>query len=215
MAIKRKTSTKKSTKKKAAPPKKNTTKRTTTRSTVKRTTSTRKSTPKTTTKKTKRASARPTKKTSGKSKAKKKTTKSTKGGKSKPPKRKNVSIPNGTLIITNDKHFFGTDGKSQKTRMATTVDSNRNDELAIVKYTTSSKHGRRFKNDKGFEGHSDMIYTKDNDGQPIKIDNQKFRKGSDNRRITDKQANEIKRRNVKESKYRNENVKRLRKMKKR
>lgn len=99
--------------------------------------------------------------------------------------------------------------------MSTTVDSNRNDELAIVKYTTSSKHGRRFKNDKGFKGHSDMIYTKDNDGQPIKIDNQKFRKGSDNRRITAKQANEIKRRNVKESKYRNENAKRLRKIKKR
>ena len=132
-------------------------------------------------------------------------------------KRKNVSknISNGTLIITNDKFFAGTDGKSEKTRMAGVVDSNRNDELALVKYTTSTKHGRKFKNDKGFEAHSDMIYTKDNDGQPIKIENRKFIKGSDKRKISEKQANEIKRRNVKESKFRGINLKRLKRLKKR
>lgn len=135
----------------------------------------------------------------------------------KPPKRKNVSqkIHNGTLIISFDNFFEGADGKSKKTRMATVVDSNRYDEIAIVKYTTSKKHSRKFKNEKGFKGHSDSIYTKDELGKPIKIDGKKFSLGSKNRKITQGQANEIKRRNIKESRYKNKNSKRLREMKKR
>lgn len=134
----------------------------------------------------------------------------------KPPKRKNVSqtIPNGTLIITNDKCFYGTDGKSDKKRMAVTVDSNRNDELAIVKYTTSQKHGRPFDNSKGFVGHGDKVYTLDNDKKPIKADGKKFI-AQEKREITKAQANEIKRRNVKESKYKAGNRKNLQKLKKR
>ena len=78
-------------------------------------------------------------------------------GKKKPPKRKNVSqtIPNGTLIITNDRSFYETDGKSGKTRMAGVIDSNRQNELAIVKYTTSKKHGREFENEKGICEHQE------------------------------------------------------------
>ena len=127
---------------------------------------------------------------------------------------KNVSktIPNGTFIITNDKFFYGTDGMSNKIRMATVVDSNKKDELAIVKFTTSKKHGRPFKNDKGISRHSDTVYIKDNSGKPIKIDNKKFQSNS-KRNITPKQANEIKRRNVKESKFKNTNRKRLRQLK--
>lgn len=138
-----------------------------------------------------------------------------KNQKKKPPKRKNVSqrVPNGSLIITNDKYLYGTDGNSNKVRMSITVDSNRKDQLAIVKLTTSEKHGRRFQNNKGFDKHSDMIYTKDNKGNPIVIEGNKFVKGSNNRSITASQANEIKRRNVKESKYRKENRKRLKKLK--
>ena len=131
-------------------------------------------------------------------------------------KNKNISktVPNGAFIITNDKFFYGTDGKSNKTRMATVIDSNKKDELAIVKFTSSKKHGRPFKNDKRLKRHSDTVYIKDNSGKPIKIDNIKFK--SNNRRdLTPKQANEIKRRNVKESKFKNTNRKRLRQLKER
>ena len=129
-----------------------------------------------------------------------------KNQKKKPPKRKNVSqnVRNGTLVITNDKYVFGTDGRSDKTRMSIAIDSNRKNQLAIVKLTTSTKHGRQFKNDQKFDRHGDMIYTKDNIGNPIIIEGKKFIKGSDRRSITQAQANEIKRRNVKESKYRKE-----------
>lgn len=134
----------------------------------------------------------------------------------KPPKRKNVSqtIPNGTLIITNDTYFYGTDGKSNKKRMAVTVDTNRNDELAIVKYTTSQKHGRSFENSKGFVGHGDKIYTLDNNKKPIKADGEKFIT-QEKRKITAAQSNEIKRRNIKESKYKAGNRKNLQNLKKR
>ncbi len=134
-----------------------------------------------------------------------------------PPKRKNVSqtIPNGTLIITNDKDLFGADGNSKKVRMATTVDSNRYDEIAIVKFTTSKKHGRKFNNSKGFIAHSDTIITKTVEGKPIKIDGKRFIVGPKKRNISESQANEIKRRNVRESKYKQMNQKRLRKLKRR
>lgn len=134
----------------------------------------------------------------------------------RPKKSKNVSqnIPNGTLIITNDKYFYGTDGKSNKTRMSTVVDSNRNDEIALVKYTTSKKHGRPFSNSKGFVGHADKIYTLDNNKKPIKVDNDKFI-ANPNRAITASQANEIKRRNLKESRYKEGNKANLRNLKKR
>ena len=134
-----------------------------------------------------------------------------------PPKRKNVSqtIPNGTLIITNDKELLGSDGNSKKVRMATTVDSNRYDEIAIVKYTTSKKHGRKFNNSKGFVRHGDTIITKTVEGKPIKIDGKRFMLGPKRRNISEAQANEIKRRNVRESKFKQMNQKRLRKLKKR
>ena len=85
-------------------------------------------------------------------------------------KNKNISqeIENGTFVITNDQYFYGTDGKSNKTRMGTVVDSNKKNELAITKITTSEKHGKEFENDKGFKNHGDKIYTLDNEGNPIK-----------------------------------------------
>lgn len=118
-------------------------------------------------------------------------------------KNKNVSksIKNGSLVITKDNYLYGSDGKSTKTRMTTVVDSNRSDELALVKYTKSSKNGRKFKNSKGFVGHGNTIYTLDNDNKPIKIDNDKFKLGNKKRSITKKQANEIKRRLIVENKY--------------
>lgn len=133
----------------------------------------------------------------------------------KPPLRKNVSqkIPNGTLIITNDKYFEETDGESDKTRMSTVVDSNRCDELALTKYTKSKQHGKKFKNDKGFIGHGDRIYSKDNEGNPIKIDGKKFVKGNPKRTISKKQVDLIKKRNLTESKYKNKSKIALRNLK--
>jgi len=130
--------------------------------------------------------------------------------------RKNVSqkIPNGKFIVSNDKYFYGTDGNSDKTRMGTVVDSNRKNELAIVKYTNSKKHGREFENSKGFNGHGDKIYTLDNEGKPIKIDDKKFSTSKNKKRdITPKQANEIKRRNIKESRYKTNNRANLKNLK--
>lgn len=130
-------------------------------------------------------------------------------------KRKNVSqkVPNGKFVISNDRYFYGTDGKSDKTRMGTVVDSNRKDELAIVKYTTSTRHGNPFANEKGFFGHGDKIYTMDNEGNPIKIDSKKFSAPGRNRDITEKQANEIKRWNLTESRYKAGNRTNLKKLK--
>ena len=131
------------------------------------------------------------------------------------PKGKNISssVKNGTFLVTNDKFFYGTDGKSDKQRMATVVDSNRRDEVAIVKYTTSKKHGREFENCKGFQAHGDKVYTLDNEGKPIKLDNEKFTRGKRKRDISPKTANEIKRRNIKESNYKSGNRANLKNLK--
>lgn len=136
-------------------------------------------------------------------------------GRTKKTKGKNVSekIQNGTFVITNDQYFYGADGKSKKKRMGTVVDSNKKDEIALVKYTTSKKHGREFVNDKGFKGHADKTYTLDNEGKPIKLGEGKFTRGNPKRDISSKTANEIKRRNVKESKYKAGNRANLRNLK--
>lgn len=130
-------------------------------------------------------------------------------------KNKNISqeIENGTFVITNDQYFYGTDGKSNKTRMGTVVDSNKKNELAITKITTSEKHGKEFENDKGFKNHGDKIYTLDNEGNPIKLGEGKFSRGNPKRDIPPKTANEIKRRNVKESPYKAGNQKNLQNLK--
>ena len=131
-------------------------------------------------------------------------------------RNKNISktIPNGTFVLTNDKFFYGTDGNSEKSRMATVIDSNKKNELAIVKYTTSKKHGRKFANSQGFKRHADTVYIKDDTGKPIKLDDVKF-KSNPKRNITSKQANEIKRRSVKESRYKKKNRKLLKVLKER
>lgn len=130
-------------------------------------------------------------------------------------KGKNISstIKNGTFIITRDDFFYGTDGNSTKTRMATVVDSNQRDELGITKYTTSTVHGTAFNNKQGFAAYGDRVYTLDDQGNPIKIDGNKFKRGNPNRDITVKQANQIKKSNIKDSPYGEKNKKRLRNLK--
>ena len=133
----------------------------------------------------------------------------------KPKQKRNISqtIPNGMFVFSNDENFYGTDGKSKKVRMGVVVDSNKKNEVAIVKYTTSQKHGRSFSNSKGFKGHGDKIYTLDDEKKPIKIDGNKFVQGASRRNITPKEANEIKRRNIKESPYNKGNRANLRNLK--
>ena len=135
----------------------------------------------------------------------------------KPPKRKNVSqsVPNGTLIHTHDDKFYGADGNSTKSRMGVVVDSNRQNELAVTKYTTSERNGRRFENDKRFVAHGNVIYTLDRNGKAIVLsEDGDFKKHRNNSRdITPKQANQIKKSNLKESKYRERNKQALKKLK--
>lgn len=82
-----------------------------------------------------------------------------------------------------------------------------------LEYTTSETHGKGFENDKGFVGYGDKIYTLDNDGKPIKLDGKKFVRGKEKRDITIKTANEIKKNNLKESKYKAGNRANLRNLK--
>lgn len=89
-------------------------------------------------------------------------------------KNKNISknVPNGRLLHTSDKYFYGSKGFSKGKglyRMAAVVDSNLNDELAIVKLTTSDK-GKQLPNyQKGKSGYRNYIHTLDCDGNPIKL----------------------------------------------
>lgn len=131
--------------------------------------------------------------------------------------KKNISknIKNGTFVITRDDLLRGADGNSTKIRMGTVVDSNRQDHVAIVKYTTSKRNGTHFENDKGFDGFGNEIYSEDVQGNPLIIDsvNQVIKRGNSKRDISSAIANEIKRQNLKTSKYRNRNRNALKKLK--
>ena len=79
--------------------------------------------------------------------------------------------------------------------------------MAIVKFTTSTKHGNKLENDKGFAAHRNRIYTKTADGSPITLSEHGAvqKHVNDKRNITPKQANQIKRANIQDSKYRGSN----------
>ncbi len=94
------------------------------------------------------------------------------------PKRKNVSqtIPNGRILQTRDEFFYGEQDyrkpeKEEKGnyRGSVVVDSNRNDELAVVKLITS-KNATELSNYKaGQSKYRPFIETKDDNGNPIKV----------------------------------------------
>ena len=119
----------------------------------------------------------------------------------KPPKRKNVSqkVPNGTILQTRDEYFEGA-GNYRKPgyqnkgnyRKAVVVDSNRNNELAVVKGTSKGKP----LNNPQFLGYKPFIHTIDDEGHPIQV-NSKF---IINNSFLDSNAiNEIKRDSLKNS----------------
>lgn len=91
------------------------------------------------------------------------------------PRRKNISqtIENGQIVHTKDQHFFGNaeyrkpgyQGKGNY-RKAVVVDSNRNDDLALVKLTTSPKGIPLSDGKAKFRAY---IETRDEHGRPIRI----------------------------------------------
>ena len=111
----------------------------------------------------------------------------------KPPKRKNISqkIPNGTILQTRDEYFEGAGGYRKpgyeskgNYRKAVVVDSNKFDELAVVKLTTQK--GYKIDNKSNFRP---FIETKDNNLKPIR-ESGKFIKS--NKMLSNKQVNKIK-----------------------
>lgn len=126
--------------------------------------------------------------------------------KKKPPKRKNVSqkVRNGTAILTRDE-FFEDHNNYQKEkykdkpnvfyREATVVDSNRKNELAIIKHQSSGKFSVRKKNNK-VSKYNAYIKITDNEGKPIRI-GEKFKRANSNYDVTEKCANKMKKNSVK------------------
>ena len=116
--------------------------------------------------------------------------------KKKPQKRKNVSqkIRNGTTLQTRDE--FLESGKNYKKpgyekkglyRKVVVVDSNRNDELAVVK--TSTK-GKRIKGEKKSR-FKPFVETKDSDNKPIKV-GKKFIQNKPKKSLNKSQVSQIK-----------------------
>lgn len=115
-------------------------------------------------------------------------------------KNKSKKVPNGTIIRTRDENFNNT-GNYRKSgyqnkgdyRGAIVVDSNRSDEFAVIKMTTSNK-GRSIPETKS--KFRPYIETKDNNGKPIK-EGSKFKikrdsTGKVKNKISKKAANKIK-----------------------
>lgn len=143
----------------------------------------------------------------------------------KAKKNKNVSkiIPNGRILQTRDEYFEHESGyrkpeKEEKGnyRKAVVVDSNRNDELAVVKLITS-KNATPLPNYKNGESrYRPFIETKDNKGDPIKIGGKFIPKSADDD-MSKSDVNKIKKHALKESspKLSKENRKKLRALKNR
>ena len=109
---------------------------------------------------------------------KKQTSKSSKKATKKPPKRKNISqkIPNGRVLQTRDE-YLGSENKNYRKpgyegkglyRKVVVVDSNRSDELAVVKLTTSPNGIaiETYKN--GKSKFKPFVEVQDEKGNPIK-----------------------------------------------
>ena len=99
--------------------------------------------------------------------------------------KRNVSqnIPNGTIVHTRDEYFMGQGdfrkfGYTDKGnyRKSVVVDSNRRDELAVVKLGTSS--GRLLPHyGTGKSRYRPIVLTRDDEGAPIKLGHKFVRKG--------------------------------------
>ncbi len=134
--------------------------------------------------------------------------------------RKNISnkIDNGTIVHTRDSHLnkngYDKPDKKGLYRMTVVVDSNKKDELALVKLTTSKK-GTPLPNYKnGKSKYKNFIETKDKNGKPIKLTKAKkndnevaFVKGSKTKNMSKADANNIKINCIKDKKTGKQNRK--------
>ena len=98
----------------------------------------------------------------------------------------NVSsrYPNGRTLKTQDKYLpEGKGGKSENpkaSRRVVVIDSNKKDELAVVKLTTSTQPNTSplpsYKQGNGKPARfKHFVETQDNEGKPIKVDGEKFK----------------------------------------
>lgn len=136
-----------------------------------------------------------------------------------PPNRKNVSqkILNGTMIHTRDEylggaHGFNKNGVTEYYRQAIVVDSNRKNDLALIKLTLSDK-GKSVPGLKKSK-YKPYIETKDNEGRPIRI-SKKFIKGRKQQKISAAIANDMKKTAVLDKREGEINRNKLRRLKKR
>jgi len=140
----------------------------------------------------------------------------------KPPKRKNVSqtIPNGRTLQTRDEYIGEENkkyrkpgyGKKGNYRKVVVVDSNRNDEVVVVKLTTSENAEPLTGYKSGKSRFKPFVETTDSNGQPIKI-GRKFTENSQSADVPNSEVIKIKKCCFKESKNAKQNRKSVRKMK--
>ena len=122
------------------------------------------------------------------------------------PKRKNVSqkVPNGRTLQTRDEFLesgknYKKPGYNQKGlyRKVVVVDSNRNNELAVIKLTTKGKH--KLPNyQKGKSSFKPIIETKDNKNKPIVI-GPKFKENNTKQDLNKKDISKIKKISLRKS----------------
>lgn len=117
----------------------------------------------------------------------------------KPPKRKNVSqkVPNGRTLQTRDEFLdsgknYIKPGYKQKGlyRKIVVVDSNRNNELAIIKLTTKGKH-KLHNYQQGKSSYKPIIETMDNKNKPIVIGS-KFKENNSKQDLTKNEVSKMK-----------------------
>lgn len=132
---------------------------------------------------------------------------------------KNISqkIPNGTTFQTRDEYFLGQEsyrkpGYEDKGfyRKIVVVDSNRNDDFAVVKLGTSN--GKRLPGyQKGKSRYRPIVLTKDDDGNFIR-EGSKFLRNKPKQRMSNRDVQGIKR-DLFAGQYKRMNKKRLRELK--
>ncbi|MBD5585522.1 MAG: hypothetical protein HDQ88_10600 [Clostridia bacterium] len=140
-----------------------------------------------------------------------------------PPKRKNVSqtIPNGRTLQTRDE-YLGEENKDYRKpgyegkglyRKITVVDSNRKNELIVIKLTTSDKgiQIETYKN--GKSKFRPYIIVEDDKGNPIKITPGKFVENPQSADVPQAEISKIKKIAFKKSKHASENRQKAREIK--
>ena len=129
-------------------------------------------------------------------------------------KNRNISqnIPNGTILHTRDEYIFGSEnyrkpgyeGKGNYRKVAV-VDSNRHDDLAVVKLTTKGKHIPGEKST-----YRPFVETMDDKGKPIRVGSKFISRGA---KLSPKAVTVIKKDCFKDAKTRKINRRKVRAMK--